>query len=45
MITQADRVGWEILLVYMAVVGGSEVAKKLITVRWGKHPDTADNTK
>ena len=35
MITQADRVGWEMLLAYMAVVGSSEVAKKLITVKYG----------
>jgi hypothetical protein len=45
MISQADRVGWEMMLAYMAVVGGSEVAKKLITVRWGKDPDTARDTK
>lgn len=45
MIAQADRVGWEMLLAYMAVVGGSEVAKKLITVRWGKAQDHTEDTK
>ena len=45
MIVQAPTVGWEMLLAYTAIVGGSEVAKKLITVRWGKHPESRDDTK
>lgn len=30
-----QNVTWEVLLVYMAIVGGSEVASKLIALRYG----------
>jgi len=30
-----DATNWEMLLVYMAVVGGSEIAKKILTVSMG----------
>ena len=33
-IVNVKDMGWELLLVYMAVVGGSEVAKKLITMKY-----------
>lgn len=33
-IVNVKEMGWELLLVYMAVVGGSEVAKKLITMKY-----------
>lgn len=32
-IKTADHSSWEMLLVYMAVVGGSEIAKKILTSR------------
>ena len=34
-IERADNLTWDFLLVYMAVVGGSEIAKKLLTLRFG----------
>lgn len=30
-----QNVTWEILLVYMAIVGGSEIAKRLLTLKYG----------
>ena len=30
-----QTVTWEILLVYMAVVGGSEIAKRVLTLKYG----------
>lgn len=30
-----QNVTWEILLVYMAVVGGSEIAKRVLTLKYG----------
>lgn len=38
-IVNVKDIGWELLLVYMAVVGGSEVAKKLITMKYGAKSD------
>jgi hypothetical protein len=38
-IVNVKDIGWELLLVYMAVVGGSEVAKKLITMKYGSQTD------
>ena len=38
-----ENVGWEILLVYMAVVGGSEIAKKLLTMRFGGNTPPTPN--
>lgn len=32
--TANDANNWEILLVYMAVVGGSEIAKKILTINF-----------
>ena len=34
-IKYANTTNWELLLVYMATVGGSEVAKKFLTMRYG----------
>ena len=31
----AQSVTWEMLLAYMATVGGSEIAKKYLTMRYG----------
>lgn len=35
LILHMENVGWEILLVYMAVVGSSEIAKKILTMKFG----------
>lgn len=35
-IERADNLTWDFLLVYMAVVGGSEIAKKFLTMHYGK---------
>jgi hypothetical protein len=43
-IVHATATNWELLLVYMSVVGGSEVAKKFMTMRYGNH-ETADQGK
>lgn len=37
--TAHDANSWEMLLVYMAVVGGSEIAKKILTVRYTQVED------
>ena len=37
--TANDANNWEMLLVYMAVVGGSEIAKKILTLN---HPGMGD---
>ena len=34
-----QNVTWEILLVYMAVVGGSEIAKRVLTLKYGGQND------
>jgi hypothetical protein len=34
-IERAPTLDWELLLVYMAVVGGSEIAKKYLNMRVG----------
>ena len=34
-IKYANGTNWELLLVYMATVGGSEVAKKFLNMRYG----------
>jgi hypothetical protein len=34
-----QTVTWEILLVYMAIVGGSEIAKRLLTIKYGGQND------
>lgn len=31
-VKQADNISWELLLVYMSVVGGSEIAKKYLNM-------------
>ena len=36
-IQHADATHWEMLLVYMSVVGGSEVAKKFLTLKFGNN--------
>ena len=33
-INKVDAADWEMLLVYMAVVGGSEIAKKILTLKF-----------
>lgn len=35
MIQTAQDPRWEMMLVYMAVVGGSEIAKKILTMKMG----------
>lgn len=37
--TANDANNWEMLLVYMAVVGGSEIAKKILTIRYTNMDD------
>ena len=34
-IANANATNWELLLVYVATVGGSEVAKKFLSMRYG----------
>ena len=34
-IMNANATNWELLLVYVATVGGSEVAKKFLSMRYG----------
>jgi hypothetical protein len=41
-IKTADNGSWEMLLVYMAVVGGSEIAKKILTSREHMGKDEKD---
>ena len=43
-ILHMENVSWEILLVYMAVVGGSEIAKKLLTLKFGVENNSSDST-
>lgn len=42
-VVHMENVGWEVLLVYMAVVGGSEIAKKLLTLRFGGQSNVASS--
>lgn len=44
MILEHHRVEWEMLLAYTAVVGGSEVAKKLITLRYAVKPSPENHS-
>ncbi len=39
-VKQADDLSWELLLVYMSVVGGSEIAKKYLNMSFSKKSDT-----
>lgn len=39
-VKQADDLSWELLLVYMSVVGGSEIAKKYLNMNFSKKSDT-----
>lgn len=32
-VIRMENISWEMLLVYMAVVGGSEIAKKILTIK------------
>lgn len=34
-LTKSTGTNWELLLVYLAVVGGSEVAKKFLNMKYG----------
>jgi hypothetical protein len=36
-IVHASATNWELLLVYVATVGGSEVAKKFLNMRYGNN--------
>lgn len=40
-IRYASATNWELLLVYLSVVGGSEVGKKFLNMRYGKGNDDA----
>ena len=42
-IANANATNWELLLVYVATVGGSEVAKKFLNMRYGGN-NTPDPT-
>lgn len=44
-VIHATATNWELLLVYMSVVGGSEVAKKFMTMRYGNDRGTVDKSK
>ena len=41
--TANDANNWEMLLVYMAVVGGSEIAKKILTVNYNSKEEKQKN--
>jgi hypothetical protein len=43
-ITNANSTNWELLLVYVATVGGSEVAKKFLNMRYGNGNHTGSGT-
>lgn len=42
-IERTDNLTWDFLLVYMAVVGGSEIAKKFLTMHYGQKDKTPDS--
>ena len=42
-IANANSTNWELLLVYVATVGGSEVAKKFLNMRYGHHSGAGKN--
>jgi NhaP-type Na+/H+ or K+/H+ antiporter len=42
-VVNAATLSWELLLVYLAVIGGSEVATRIIELRFGKTNDTKPN--
>ena len=44
-IQRTHNITWEFLLVYMAVVGSSEIAKKFLTLHYGKKDDDSSSTK
>lgn len=37
-ILNAHDISWELFLVYIATVGGSEIAKKYLVMRYGEKP-------
>jgi hypothetical protein len=45
-IANANSTNWELLLVYVATVGGSEIAKKFLSMRYsnGQTPPANDTT-
>ena len=42
-IKHASGTNWELLLVYIATVGGSEVAKKFLNMRYGNNNGNGSN--
>ena len=42
-IQHASGANWELLLVYIATVGGSEVAKKFLNMRYGTNGKSDDS--
>lgn len=42
-IQRTDNLTWDFLLVYMAVVGGSEIAKKFLTMHYGQKDSDSTN--
>jgi len=42
-IANANATNWELLLVYVATVGGSEVAKKFLNMRYGGNSSNHSN--
>ena len=42
-IQHASGTNWELLLVYIATVGGSEVAKKFLNMRYGTNGKSDDS--
>ena len=42
-IQHAGAANWELLLVYVATVGGSEVAKKFLNMRYGTNGKSDDS--
>ena len=42
-IVHMNSENWELLLVYIATVGGSEVAKKFLNMRYGAGNNTGNN--
>ena len=43
-IMNANATNWELLLVYVATVGGSEVAKKFLNMRYGNSNSANGNS-
>lgn len=42
-LTKSTGANWELLLVYLAAVGGSEVAKKFLNMKYGNHNQSDRN--